>query len=549
MKKFLILLLCFAMLASTLVACGGGDEEEKPAVEEGGRNVITIGVLEHANCSDYDNNKFTQWLEEQAGVDIEFVIFPGNATDAASKLGTWIAVGEELPDILWNIPLDTSVYKEYGEDDYIIDLKPYFDDKTKSATFWERMEEVKATSQMSYDTTMRRMVDQETGAMYSFPMVQTTMIDSMDYQVFINQEWLDTLNLDMPTDPESLFTVLEAFRDGDPNGNGQADEIPMLGATGSLSGDLMGWLLNMFLYVDDNNYFNVDENGKLYLPHTTEEYREAMTYVNRLVEADLLPDSFFSMGWKDLKSLVNSADGETARVGLWAGHPTLICEVNNFIMEQYTAMPIWGNAIINQINPSFKTFISSDCKNPDKAWELLMLMCSKEGGYRMYYGEKGVDWDDADPGTKSYMDLDADIKVINNITQAIGSEMWKTLSACILIYAEHELTQNPADMDPWLTAKQTMIKECYDKYQAAQPNNPEVICPTLVYTVDEAEAIADQRTNCQSYLSQMRSFFAVGSKDVTDDAVWSEYLKELDNMGVKQWTETAQKVYDRQLAE
>lgn len=555
MKKILTLILCFAMLASMLAACGGGDDEKKGAdapaeTNADGRKVISVGVLEHANCTDYDNNKFTMWLEEQAGVDLEFVIFPGNATDAASKLGTWIAVGEELPDILWNIPLDTSVYNEYGEDEYLLDLKPYFDDKEgKSKVFWDRMEEVKATSEQSYNTTMRRLVNQDTGAMYGFPMVQTTMIDSMDYQVYINQQWLDTLNLDMPTDPESLFTVLEAFRDGDPNGNGQADEIPLLGASGSLSGDTLAWIMNMFLYIDDTHWFNVDENGKLYLPHTTQEYREALAYVNRLMDANLLPDSYFSMGWKDLKALVNTADGETARVGVWAGHPTLICEINNFILEQYTAMPMWGNAIINEIAPQFKTFISADCQDPDKAWEILMLMASKEGGYRMYYGEKGVDWDDADEGTKSYMDLDAEIKVINNITQAIGSEMWKTLSACILIYAEHELSQQPAEEDPWLTAKQTMIKDCYDKYQAAQGNNPTTVVPTLVYTTDEAEAIADQRTNCQSYLNQMRSFFCVGSKDVMDDGDWDAYLKELDKMGLQKWIDAAQKVYDRQLAE
>lgn len=543
MKKILALVLCLLSVASLFAGCKKNEEQT------GRDNVITIGVLEHANCSDYENNAFTKWLEAEAGVDLEFVIFPGTGTDAASKLGTWIAVGEELPDILWNVPLDTSVYTEYGEDEYFIDLKPYFEDKEKSATFWERMEEVKATSPQSYETTMRKLVDQDTGAMYAFPMVQTTMIDSMDYQVFINQEWLDNLNLEMPTDAESLYNVLVAFRDQDANGNGDTtDEIPMLGASGSLSGDMMGWLLNMFLYVDDAHYWNVDENGQLYMPYTTDEFREAMVYINRLFEEGLMSESYFAMSYKDVKSLVNTADGTTGRVGVWSGHPTLVCEINNNILEQYTAMPIWGNAIVNEIQPSMKTFITYDCDNVDKAWEILMLMCSKEGGYRMYYGEKGVDWDDADEGTKSYMDLDAEIKVINNITQAIGNEMWKTLSACILVYAEHELTQLPAESDPWLTAKQDLIKDCYDKYQAAAVHNPTVVCPTLVYTTAESDAISDQRTNCKSYITQMTSMFAVGSKDISDDAVWTAYLKELENMGISQWQEMAQKVYDRQTA-
>lgn len=539
MKKLLILVLCFVMVLSMFAACGG----EKAST--GRDNVLTIGVLEHANCTDYENNALTKWIESQTGLDLEFVMFPSSGTDAASKLGTWIATGMEMPDIIWNMPLDTSVYKGYGEDGYFVDLAPYFNDKTKSAVFWERMEEL---PEESYNTVMRKLKDQETGAMYAFPTVQTTMIDSMDYQVYINQEWLDTLNLEMPTDPESLYNVLVAFRDKDPNGNGEADEVPMLGATTSLSGDIVNWLMNMFLYINDQTYFSVDANGKLVNPYTSDDYRKALQYINRLVENNLMPDSCWSMNYKDLKTILNTADS-TARVGVWCGHPSLVLETGNMILEQYTAMPIWGKAVVKEIMPEMKTFITYDCDNVDAAWEVLMLMCSKEGSYRIMYGEKGVDWDDADAGTVSYMGLDAEVKVINNITTALGNEMWKTISATTLVYGEHELTQQPADSDPWLDAKQKLIKECYDQYQLGMANNPETLCPVLVYTVDEGEAIANERSNCQSYISQMSSKFCVGAEDINSDAVWTAYIKELQNLGMDKWMNQAQAVYDRQLTD
>ena len=80
------------------------------------------------------------------------------------------------------------------------------------------------------------------GAIYAFPEIQESMIDIMDYQVWINQEWLDTLSLEMPTDPESLYDVLVAFKTGDPNGNGTSDEIPLVGTTSTLSGCTLDWL-------------------------------------------------------------------------------------------------------------------------------------------------------------------------------------------------------------------------------------------------------------------------------------------------------------------
>lgn len=50
-----------------------------------------------------------------------------------------------------------------------------------------------------------------------------------DYQrhgAMIRQDWLDKLGLEMPTTQEELVEVLRAFKTGDPNGNGIADEIP-----------------------------------------------------------------------------------------------------------------------------------------------------------------------------------------------------------------------------------------------------------------------------------------------------------------------------------
>ena len=44
---------------------------------------------------------------------------------------------------------------------------------------------------------------------------------------FINQEWLDALNLETPKNVDELTEVFRAFKTGDPNGNGEADEIPL----------------------------------------------------------------------------------------------------------------------------------------------------------------------------------------------------------------------------------------------------------------------------------------------------------------------------------
>ena len=45
--------------------------------------------------------------------------------------------------------------------------------------------------------------------------------------MLINKAWLDKLGMQVPTTRDELEDVLKAFKTEDPNGNGQADEIPM----------------------------------------------------------------------------------------------------------------------------------------------------------------------------------------------------------------------------------------------------------------------------------------------------------------------------------
>lgn len=545
MKKLITLFLCLSLVATLLAGCGptGNADGGNAGDGDDGKTTITIGLLEDVNVQDYETNAFTLWLEEQSGYNIEFYYYASSANDAKSQVSTMTAIGEDLPDIVFNVPLGDGVIREFGEDEYIIDLKPYFDDKEKSKVFWERMAELPEDYQQ---TIMRTITDKKTGAMYAFPHAEYTVIDTMAYQVYINQEWLDALSLEMPTDTESLYNVLKAFLEKDPNGNGQADEIPLVGA--GLSGNTINWLINMFVYLGDHTW-NVDENGQLYLPQATDEYREGLKYINRLVKDGLLPDSVFSMSWTDVKGLLNQADG-VEKVGIFVGHPTLVGDMSNDALHAYEALPYWGCAAMNDNQLYRKTYISTGCENPDAAWEILMLMCSKEGSYRMRYGNKGTDWVEADAGATSYLGLPAEIKVLNE-SQATsqGNESWKEISATIMNNAENEASQLDENTDKWTQKKLQIMADCYKYYQAAQQNNPEVLCPKLIYSLEEAEMTVNERSNCSSYLTQMRSNFCIGINDPSNDSQWADYLKELETLGLEAWRSQAQSIYEAQIAE
>ena len=70
------------------------------------------------------------------------------------------------------------------------------------------------------------------GNIYSLPQVND---DGCGMMLFINQVWLDKLGLEMPKTFDEYIEVLRAFKEKDPNGNGESDEIPLYLANGALS--------------------------------------------------------------------------------------------------------------------------------------------------------------------------------------------------------------------------------------------------------------------------------------------------------------------------
>ena len=72
--------------------------------------------------------------------------------------------------------------------------------------------------------------------------------------------------------------------------------------------------------------------------------------------------------------------------------------------------------------------------------------------------------------------------------------------------------------------------------------HPEYVLPTLKYTNEEAENLAEIQANIQTYVSQSLAEFVTGNRPLSD---WDSYLSELENMGLSEWLSVAQTAYER----
>lgn len=548
MKKWIALLLCLATLMTLLTGCGKKEEtvSDQPGASTSGDAAadgvtITIGLPRSALVTDYDNNAFTNWLEEQTGYSIQFQYFQASTSDAKTQLSTMMVSGEKLPDILYNFQLSDDLIKEYGDDGYFLDLRDYYADKEGvSRVFWERLQEIPEEEQV---TNVRRMTDVENGAMYSLPCIQTSDIDTMDYQMWINQTWLDELGLQAPTNPDELYEVLKAFKQRDP------DCVPLAGIENSMGGDVINWIVNMFTYCDDTRRWNVDETGKLYMPYTTDDYRQALIYMHKLVQEGLMTPLCWTIKIQEMQALTSPADNDPM-VGIFAGHLTLHVTPGSEVLYNYKPLDLFGNAVINENINRRSTFITTDCENPDAAFALAMALYSKEAGWRLRYGEQGVNWDYADEGTESYLGKPAEIKILDDPFAKLNSCLWGDMAASLLTDAEGESAEKVESTDAWADYKNTNVAEQVANYHAAaEANNPKTLCPPLIQTTQEKDEILQIKSDVLTIINKCRAQFANGELDPNDDAAWSNYLAQLDTLGLAQYQAQSQAIYDRQLSE
>ena len=532
MKKWIALLLSLATLVTLLAGCGKKEEtvSDQPGASTSGDAAdgvtITIGLPRSALVTDYDNNAFTNWLEEQTGYNIQFQYFQASTSDAKTQLSTMMVSGEKLPDILYNFQLSDDLIKEYGDDGYFLDLRDYYADREgASRVFWERLQEIPEEEQV---TNVRRMTDVENGAMYSLPCIQTSDIDTMDYQMWINQTWLDELGLQAPTNPDELYEVLKAFKQRDP------DCVPLAGIENSMGGDVINWIVNMFTYCDDTRRWNVDETGKLYMPYNTDDYRQALIYMHKLVQEGLMTPLCWTIKIQEMQALTSPADNDPM-VGIFAGHLTLHVTPGSEVLYNYKPLDLFGNAVINENINRRSTFITTDCENPDAAFALAMALYSKEAGWRLRYGEQGVNWDYADAGTESYLGKPAEIKILDDPFAKLNSCLWGDIAASLLTDAEGESAEKVEGTDAWADYKNTIVAEQVANYHAAaEANNPKTLCPPLIQTTQEKDEILQIKSDVLTIINKCRAQFANGELDPNDDAAWNDYLAQLDTLGLAQ---------------
>ncbi|MBO4297369.1 MAG: hypothetical protein J5998_01110, partial [Clostridia bacterium] len=387
----------------------------------------------------------------------------------------------------------------------------------------------------------------------------------------INRNFMDNLGItEKPSTKEELYDYLVAVRDNDANGNGDPnDEIPLIGANWNGGDDEM--IINMFTYYNPDYKLNV-ENDKVYAPFMTDEWREAMIFLNKLVSEGLMSDLTFSITNDELVSMVQGYDQYNQIFGVLIGHLiTLAPDTSNPCVLAYDWLGPMEDAYtpLRTANCTKIGYITSDCENPELAFRFFDYWANEKRSLITRFGEPGKSWlwRDDDPEyfdsqfagpTKicSAQGWEAKIGMIEGVVSpwsTENNEIWNTHMCCLLpaqTYGQIATTDTVMS-NSWEESQEIGSSLVHDDYIWANMavawygKIPEQIFVNPVYTVEETDQYNDTINTCKSYVNECIASFALGTLDPNSDADWETYKANMESAGLQQWLDLAQTYWDR----
>jgi putative aldouronate transport system substrate-binding protein len=284
----------FAATSMLLAACSGGGD---PA----GDNTVSILVIKHALTKPMSEMGWVSQLEQKAGVTIEWEEV---SADWDQKKSTILAAGD-VPDLV--------IGADAISDSDLATFNGLFEDLADDMDALPNVKELLA----SVDGA-QAVATQADGAVYSLPTFKRFWPRAITHQ-YINQRWLDALGLATPTTWDELYDVLVAFKERDPNGNGQADEIPWdwapVGTTGFGYFSPTMLLGSVGLPISGGGgagYFAEDGVVGNFL--VDERYAEVIAFLHRAYAAGLISQDVMTQDYSAYQSVARGS-GDTARVG------------------------------------------------------------------------------------------------------------------------------------------------------------------------------------------------------------------------------------------
>lgn len=547
-RRMIVSVLISAMIMGSLAGCANGaagnvnngsNDTKVAAQEDQGKVKLTALIQRGGSGRTVEEMEWLKQLEDRAGVEIEWQQI---TADWDQKKSAMFASGE-IPDLLFGSTTDNDYVLYNG---LFEDMSPLIEANAPNI------------SQMFADhPETKELASTEDGKIYGISTYKA-LWPKVSSSMFINKTWLDNLGLEVPTTWDELKEVLIAFRDGDPNGNGDTtDEIPMTFCSDFISrsggADILCLLGGTGMQLTDRapyGYFAEDATVKNCF--VDERFKDYMKFLKELYQEDCISKDSLTQDYSKYQSVCR-ADGVTSKVGLTFGWETSDRFGNELKGEYITIPQIRQNESIEK--PAFPyefytlnysknaVAMSSKCKNKEAAMRFIDGFYEEEVSLEVLFG--GMN--DVDKGVKK--NDDGTYEVLPPADESMDPGTWKwqtTLADAGPFYIRDEMRdQLTLGVDMLRAADE---KAVYDKdLENVNPKTnlyPQIF---MKYSTEDINAMAMNQANIDNIVDQTAaSWMTDPSRDI--DAEWDSYVKSVYDAGLTQNLEIRQKSYEKYLA-
>lgn len=507
-KNLITSILSVAMSVGCLAGCGGNG-----SIGENAKSELNwwIRLYPHVaqTATSFSEVELYKQLSENTGVGLEF-IHPAIGQEKES-FNIMLASGE-LPDL---ITYDFTTYKGGAqkaiEDGVIIAIDEYLD---KAPNYKKYLEE---HPEIDKQTTT------DDGRHYCFASIGDDEYGGYWQGLQIRKDLLDKAGLPLPETIDDWDKTLKAFKS-------MGIEYPL-----TLTGVFQKGTFCGAFGIGEQYY---QDDGVVKYGVCQPEFKEYLALMNRWYSEGLLDPDFYSQDGKTFNSKITSGKAGAYFAPVGGGMGTYL-PVLKSVDENYdlsgTKFPVMNKGETpkyaiktDEFSPSTSTYITTACKDIDAAIKLLDYGYSEEGHMLYNFGTEGVSYT-MDNGYPKYTD-----EMLHN-SEGLS--------------AQHALAKYTAAIYGGSFVQDSRYFEQYQTYDQqkeavklwAQQEKGHLI-PTLTFSVDETDTLAQKETTINSYMSEKVLGFITGKESLDK---YDSFVEELKSMGMDEVIGIYQAALDR----
>ena len=446
----------------------------------------------------WDTNLFFARMQERSGISFQFRQYTDY--DQWKERKKALLEGEDLPDVLFKAGLTAGEIRDLYQNGIIVDLKPYLE--TCAPDLWQLLQ--------SREDWMQA-VTLEDGSIPALPNFNELQNNDL---MWLNSSWLKTLKLETPATAEELTEVLRAFKTGDPNRNGKADEIPLT---------FLGmWELRFLGHafgIVDNDYYVTCRDGKVSSGLTTAGNRSFLEWLHQLWEENLLDHQGFSTA-DSLRQITDSK--ATIPYGMMLSS-TPMTVVPAEALGQYMVLPPlkWNgkqeyrDLLGDVIRGTFA--VTKSCAAPEKLVAWVNYLYTEEGSRLAQAGKEGEDYIWNEDGYWEWMN---DTTTVANVTLPEAT-IAEGGSAPGITTVDFQLKYAESETRGIITQLNAMKAYTVLPY------------PYVVLSTEDEKRIRELQAGIGSYAEHTMACFVTGDLEITDGN-WQAFCDRLEELGLSE---------------